>query len=1728
MRRPVKVVYRYKDINNNLRYCLYCFVGDVRRTTMRALECCESGSYTTVKRRLNNKKHKTDKSALVAEFGPDWINYFFTDQHIAYDQKQHGAGDQANNTKDSDLNFEGWFEDGTIVNPAGNLNRADVQQDIERKLKIEKDDDPGIPFEVHSDDCRNIRMPLRRIWVTTCYILEDDTIHNVREKICYSIMVDQRFGKPYRLIPNRIALFRFDNMKCYPIGYSYERIEGNFWDVKLTNISEGVSRDKIKLDSVPTTKLERYCDEGNYATAVKHFVSNEYIQAQSKLDKILYQDDTRYNAQQIMMIDLYTELSIARNREYIEQNIDKFAKTYLTFFFPDCSNIELTEVINMLNQSTNQSADALQASAERKRRIKTWQALRTRIKALLCSTNMITRLSLQPKYDKYVRHEVVNQATMQCKLTLTGKFNNKKHRLSDTTLYHIFNTFVPTLKYIWIKLTTRNDTPTYKVYPNMPQDMLQQHASQYRNLFREHKKETYGLVAKMYIEQFDRYVHLTLGESLTLRIRTQWNETERMSFHIIETVIFPHVQDWIRKINSDMLLHQRNQRHLTTIEIPDISQARFVAINVNQYFDTPRPINFRMLSRIMNMLYPYVKVQESTSRNTLRMRYIRISEYNSKAQDRIETYVRQILKQRTDLNEADIIRLIQRVTKITEQQVIQLIRLVRTKYNISTNITHTGHKKTGKIRLNLVGVSMDFSKRDYVDKNTKRNRHIYRLRCMGIQNYACFERIRSFVGSIMYLLMNIGSKKLAWIQTNMKDVMNIVRIMRRHQINKYAATSSNNTVQSNIKRLVWLDQARFGYRPDNVNNSNYSRSCEKKKQPRGIIDNVAGRQELENLGYVIDEQGVARHKKSGIILPKLPNRKGEMRWYWCPTQQYRYPGFLPLDRHPDRLCQPCCYKNLQSESPTPHKQELYRHCMSTNVSTPIVNRQNVNYIHDRYHRIRKGRFGRLPFIMDKLFNERGVIPGKKHVCKFKTYGNKGNVLNHTGSDGFFVLLGMTIDNSFIRTCTQILQQRIMDPCNMQMNRFMTFLQHRFSSAPPELFTSIGDGRYRRRFPNVQRFIKYCFSPGNDIDKQIALADIISTPGVICREGINCFLFYGKKQHEDKDDIDIVINPRGSKMVQLEPFRTQSRTIILLCFNKSYYSVVRIFKKERKRKQETSQNIGVQRVFGPAMQPAMLDLYHRMYQNQYIKQLSATVVYNMLWHINVKPVGQVLDSFYYCYGLVLPDMTILPVIASGALPHLKTVPRTEHRSWQFDKLWDFLQRIPQYAQMLTQYIVMDETDGSHNNDTVTLSRLSTVDQSIQIPVVPHKVATVELERRGLHKISVMDNIVTALNSAIREGKYVGDECDNYLIQQEYVTELFNLVRFHVSYLLQNRKNRRTIQQVVNNRASLEQEVDQLFKKFIVIEQNIDWTTYRLVNQRVTCFDLKKKACTGINFRFYQGMCRLRVPQEVYSQFVKKIAQQISEPGIKRDELYQHHDAFIEDIIDMNQYDECKDCFLHQKNQYMKRGNALLRRIWMGVDTQDFDYNVVEGTEFSLSKLENDQNDNRRNPMTKHTEYLIQRVLSDDLAIFRAYANCFHWLNNPTEATLSRNLGFVDYHQERLAIWFRGNVLNYLKRWKPKKDTASDDLLNFDYRQYQAAVFDVDNETPLKPTLISLSLIRQYPIFFYNDNISKPLFIVKNGQIMSWNDSSKKQFDMTRVVHLRIIDRERVFAMYCQSN
>lgn len=1738
MRKPVKVVYRYKNVNGDIRYCLYCFVGDVQRSTAKALRHCEQGSYTTVKRRLNQRANRANRDALVSEFGPDWINYFFTDQHIAHSQKgtKHAGGDES--VKSSDMDFEGWFEDGGVVNPTGNMSRPEVQQGIERRLRSSGEKDPGTPFEQHPEDHRKIRMPLRRIWVTTCYILEDDTLDNVQQKICYAIMADPRFGKPQRLIPNRVSLFRFRGSMLYPIGYTYDRIDGDFWDVKLAvESAEGsTSRSTVTLDSYPVSKLDRYYGNTNYATTVERFVYNDLIQPRPVLGRLLFMDNTSYGVQQVMMLDLYSELSVVRERRHIRNNMTRFAKTYLMFFFPACGKDQLVEVLDMLDMLADESAvDALHASAERTRREKAWHTLQTRIRVLNYPTDMITRLSLEPKYDRYTRHEIVNQATLECQLTLKTYRGTTSRKITDTTLYHIFNTYAPTLKYIWIKLTTRTGAPTYKIFPNMPRDMLQHHANQYRDLTRQHLKETYGLVAKMYIEQFDRYVHITLGEQLVLRVRTQWNEKENMTFRRIETMVFPHVQDWVRKINADMLLHQRNQKHVSSLLVPDLRDTRFTAINANQWFQTPRRMNIQTLQRLMAMLYPYVKVQDNTGHKTLRMRYIRISEYNSKANDRLETYVRQVLKQRTDLNDNDVVQLVQRVTKLTVKQVMQLIRLIQTKYNVNPSGAQAKSKPPGAVRLGLVGVSIELSKRDRVDRDTKRSHHTYRLRCMGVQDQPCFERIKNFMSCMAYLLLNLSSKRLAWVQSSLKNMGHFVRILRRNQANHEPVSVADDKDRSNIKQLVWLDPDRFGYRPNNVNNSNFSRSCEKKKQPRGIADNAAGRQELAKLGYVIDPSGVARHKKTGIVLPRLPNRKGEQRWYWCPSRDYRYPGFLPLDRHPKRLCQPCCYKNLQSQSPTPHKQELYRHCMETNGSTREVNSaHNANYIFDRYHRIRKGRFGQMPLILDQFLNKRGVLPGQKHGCTFKTYGNKGNVLDHTTPDGVFVLLGMTIDNSFIRVCTQVLQPRIMDPVEPQLDRFKAFLISRFDSARPELFTSIAAGRYRRRFASARRFIEYCFSPGNDVDKRTALTGLISTPGVMTPEGLNCILFYGNKQHEDKDDIDIRIDPGGSRLVRLEPFRSQSSTILLLCFNRSYYPVVRVFRKQRTRKRQTrkqqtrkqqtrnhevERHIGVQRVFGPAVQPAMVRMYERMYQNQYSQRLTATAVHNLLWDIGVKPTGQTLDAYFYCYGLVLPDMRVLPTVASEALPHLTTVPRPARRSWRFDDLWSFIQRIPRYRDALSHYVITE--DGSTESGEVTIIQLCTVDQSIQVPVIPCAIAIAELQRRGLQRINIENSITTTLNKAILTGVDDDDESDEYLKRQEYVNELYNLVRFHVSHLLQNRKIRRSVQRATKDHTDLEREVRRLFKRFVVIEKTIDWSNYRVVNQRVTCFDLKKRACQGTTFRFHRGACRLRVPRKLHDTFVEGIVQEIQKPGIRRDELYRHHYAFIEDIIDTNRYDECQDCLLYQNNAYMQRGPMILRRLWEGINTQDYDYNVTDGTNIDLTKLDQYQEENRRNPVVLISNFLIQRIIPGNLSLFRAYANCFHWLNNPTEVNKSRNLGFVDYHQERLAIWFRGNVVQYLKRWNTKDN-------EFDYRHYQMVVYDENITTPLEPTLIALSIIRKYPIFLYDKDLAKPKLIVRDGKTPEANESTIQSFDATRVVHIRIIDNEHMYAMYSTKN
>ena len=139
-----------------------------------------------------------------------------------------------------------------------------------------------------------------------------------------------------------------------------------------------------------------------------------------------------------------------------------------------------------------------------------------------------------------------------------------------------------------------------------------------------------------------------------------------------------------------------------------------------------------------------------------------------------------------------------------------------------------------------------------------------------------------------------------------------------------------------------------------------------------------------------------------------------------------------------------------------------------------------------------------------------------------------------------------------------------------------------------------------------------------------------------------------------------------------------------------------------------------------------------------------------------------------------------------------------------------------------------------------------------------------------------------------------------------------------------------------------------------------------------------------------------------------------------------------------------------------------------------------------------------------EYYLQRLIQNNMTIFRAYVNGFYWIKNEYNDVEAKNLGYYSQIQTELASHFKASVVDFLLNEKNKK-FIEDELsthMNYKTKTYITKILS-DNAT-ITDCFVELYILNKItktiPIVIYNSD-NHVIFIFDNGNIVNIKDEEK---------------------------
>jgi hypothetical protein len=263
-----------------------------------------------------------------------------------------------------------------------------------------------------------------------------------------------------------------------------------------------------------------------------------------------------------------------------------------------------------------------------------------------------------------------------------------------------------------------------------------------------------------------------------------------------------------------------------------------------------------------------------------------------------------------------------------------------------------------------------------------------------------------------------------------------------------------------------------------------------------------------------------------------------------------------------------------------------------------------------------------------------------------------------------------------------------------------------------------------------------------------------------------------------------------------------------------------------------------------------------------------------------------------------------------------------------------------------------------------------------------------------------------------------------------------------------------------------------------------TNYQVANDRTVCTTHKDKAqcANSPHCKWAYDECHTMLTDRMAITFVNKMSEELASADMKALELLKVGNYFVSDIVDYNRFKE-------RSNQKIIRSNSnTIKKALTDLFGKE---NVPKiGKRRGNKSLEvNYAQMNSDNPIRDMRGYYLQHVMDNNLSIFRAYVNGYHWHRHPYYDNDSRNLGFYSPLQTDLANYFRSLVIDWLQ------DTKNNNLIQSDLMKYMDA--KRSSKDPISDFLIKLGTdvvtvtngvvelyilnkIQQIPIVVYDDN------------------------------------------------
>jgi hypothetical protein len=229
--------------------------------------------------------------------------------------------------------------------------------------------------------------------------------------------------------------------------------------------------------------------------------------------------------------------------------------------------------------------------------------------------------------------------------------------------------------------------------------------------------------------------------------------------------------------------------------------------------------------------------------------------------------------------------------------------------------------------------------------------------------------------------------------------------------------------------------------------------------------------------------------------------------------------------------------------------------------------------------------------------------------------------------------------------------------------------------------------------------------------------------------------------------------------------------------------------------------------------------------------------------------------------------------------------------------------------------------------------------------------------------------------------------------------------------------------------------------------------------------------------------MSLTKELIILFVNKISEELALNDLKAIEIMQVEGYFVSDIVDYNRFTE------RPGQKIIRSTSNTIKKVLNETFGKD-SVNVKIGRRKATKVAEiNYQQLNADNSMMDLKTHYLQKIIDNNITMFRAYVNGYYWQRNRYNDIDNRNLGYYSPLQTDLSNYFRSMVIDWLNDTKNATYVLKNMATYLDIKKaskdpIQDFIIKLAKDVPITTNSVIelhvLSKINRIPIVIHDDH------------------------------------------------